>query len=49
MAGMNKFEGKERRKFRRRNNFAMSLGDPAYRQKVIPNKKHEPEVDYDDE
>jgi hypothetical protein len=39
MVGINKFEGKDRRRVRRRNMMAKELREPKYRPRVVPGRK----------
>lgn len=41
MTGLSKYSDKDRRRQRRRNEFARELGDPRYRQRVVPGHKPE--------
>lgn len=45
VSGINKYDGKDRRRQRLRNHVAKDLGSPKYRQRVMPCKKIEG-VDY---
>lgn len=39
MNGINRYEGKDRRRQRRHNMMAKELRDPKYRQRVVPGRK----------
>jgi hypothetical protein len=46
MVGLNKLEGKDRRRHRLRNHVAKDLMSPKYRQQVVPSRKR---VDSEDD
>ena len=50
MVGINKYEGKDRRRQRLRNHVARDLRDPKFRQRVVPDKrKYRLTEEYDDD
>lgn len=50
MTGINRFDGKDKRRERMRNHMAKDLASTKYRQRVVPNRKHRDEQrDEDDE
>lgn len=51
MAGINRYEGKDRRRQRLRNHIAKDLRSPKYAPRVIPGRKlsEEPYEEYEDD
>lgn len=49
MSGLSKYEGKDRRRERLRNEVAHDLHSPKYHQRVVPNKKHEADRFHEEE
>jgi hypothetical protein len=49
MTGLSKYEGKDRRRERLRNEVAHDLHSPKYHQRVVPNKKHKADRFYEEE